>query len=225
MRWAIAGVLLAASAFSRADLEKARNAQDRSRLEQLGRELSAAAEKRPEDAPSQYRAALAQSYLAEVAIEQRDKNTARAAAEDGMHAAERAAALAPKEAEYHRLLGTLCGQAIRDAFSGLKYGKCALEEVNKAIELDPTSAVNYLSRGVGYYYLPAPFGGGVDRAIPDFEKAIQIDPKFAEAHLWLGIALRKANRNADARKALERSLQLNPSRAWARQQLEKTPAE
>ena len=31
------------------------------------------------------------------------------------------------------------------------------------------------------------------------------------------------NRNADARQALQKSLQLNPARLWAKQQLEKTP--
>ena len=225
MRWAIIGALFAAAVFSRSDLDKARDAQNRSALEQAASELSAAAGQQPDDAATQYRAALAESYVAEVAIEQHDKNAARAAAEAGMQRAEKAKSLSPNTAEYHRLLGTLCGQAIHDAFSGLKHGKCALDEVNKAIELDPKSAVNYVSRGVGYYYLPAAFGGGADRAIPDFEKAIQLDPKLAEAHLWLGIALRKANRNADARKAFERSLQLNPNRTWAKQQLDKTPAE
>jgi tetratricopeptide (TPR) repeat protein len=224
MHWAICGVLLAASTFSQTDLQKARDAQDRGALERLAADLAAQAGQRNGDAAAQYRAALAQSYLAEVAIEQRDKNAARSAAEAGMRAAKRATELAAGEAEYHRLLGTLCGQAIRDAFSGLKYGKCALEEVNRAIELNPKAAVNYVSRGVGDYYLPPAFGGGVDRAIPDFEKAIQLDPKLAEAHLWLGIALRKAGRNAEARKAFERSLQLNPNRAWAKQQLDKTPA-
>jgi Flp pilus assembly protein TadD len=52
-----------------------------------------------------------------------------------------------------------------------------------------------------------------------------LNPGAAEAHLWLGIALRKARRNAEARKAIARSLELNPDRTWAKQQLEKTPAQ
>jgi Flp pilus assembly protein TadD len=78
---------------------------------------------------------------------------------------------------------------------------------------------------VGNYYLPASFGGGVEPAIRDFQKSIELDPKLAEAHLWLGLALRKAGRAAEARTALSRSLQLNPRRVWAKQQLEKTPAQ
>ncbi len=50
-----------------------------------------------------------------------------------------------------------------------------------------------------------------------------LDANSADAHLWLGIALRKLNRNAEARKEFERAAKLNPARIWAKQQLEKTP--
>src|SRR6202012_5122669 len=104
-----------------------------------------------------------------------------------------------------------------------KYGKCAQEQVNKAIELDPKAALNQIGHGVGNYYLQTQLGGGVDLAIKDFEKAVALDPQSPEAHLWLGLALRKANRNAEARKEFQRSLELNPARVWAKQQLDKTP--
>jgi Flp pilus assembly protein TadD len=80
-----------------------------------------------------------------------------------------------------------------------------------------------MSRGVGNYYLPAAMGGGVDIAIKDFQKAVELDPRSAESHLWLGIALRKANRNAEARKEIQKSVDLDPARTWAKQQLAKTP--
>jgi Tfp pilus assembly protein PilF len=107
--------------------------------------------------------------------------------------------------------------------AGMKYGRCALDEVNKAIELDPKSAAAYVSRGVGNYYLPSMLGGGVDKAITDLRKALQLDPKSHDAHLWLGIALRKAGKNAEARQSIAKALELNPDRKWAKQQLEKTP--
>lgn len=208
------------------DLEKARDTQDRAALERQIAALSQVADKQPNDANAQYRVALAHSYLAEIAMEQRDKGLSKTAAENGMRAAQKAISLNGNSSEYHRMLGTLCGQVIpANVLMGVRYGKCALEEVNKAIELDPKSGLAYLSRGVGNYYLPTQFGGGIDKAIGDFQKAIELDPKLAEAHLWLGIALRKANRNAEARKALQQSLKLNPNRIWARQQLEKTPAQ
>ena len=100
-----------------------------------------------------------------------------------------------------------------------------MDEVRKATEMDPKSAKAWLSRGVGNYYLPPALGGGIDQAVQDLRKAIQLDPALAEAHLWLGVALRKAGKNAEARQSLTKSLELNPTRKWARQQLEKTPAQ
>jgi tetratricopeptide (TPR) repeat protein len=180
----------------------------------------------PGDPVAQYKFAVAESYVAEVAIEVRDKNQAHAAAEAGIRAAEKATSLKPDNAEYHRVYGTLCGQAIpANILQGMKYGHCAQDEVNKAVQLDPKAAINYVSRGVGNYYLPAAFGGGIDVAIKDFQKALELDAQSPEAHLWLGLALRKANRNADARKEFQKAMDLNPARAWAKQQLDKTPAQ
>jgi tetratricopeptide (TPR) repeat protein len=210
--------------FNSVELEKARDAQDRGALERMASQFSSATAKQPDDAAAFYRLALAQSYLAEIAMETGDKNQARSAAETGIKAAERAVTLKPESAEYHRIWGTLCGQAIpANVLAGLKYGRCAQDEVNKAIQMDPKTAINYVSRGAGNYYLPAAMGGGVDVAIKDFQKAIELDPRLAEAHLWLGIALRKANRDPEARKELEKAVSLAPERVWAKQQLEKTP--
>lgn len=216
--------VLMASAANTGSLDKARDAQDRATLDQISHELQDAAAKLPGDANAQYRAAQAESYLSEVLIEVRDKSGAKSAAEAGIKLAERAVALKGDSAEYHRMLGTLCGQVIpAHPMSALKYGKCALDEVNKALQLNPNFAEGYLSHGVGNYYLPPAFGGGVELAVKDFEKAIQLNPKMADAHMWLGVALRKLNRNAEARKAFAKSLELNPNRLWAKQQLDKTP--
>lgn len=208
-----------------AELQKARDAQNRAELEKLASQAQSAADRQPMDADTQYRAALAQSTLAEVAAEIRDRNQARTASEAGMKAAERAVNLKSGVAEYHRIYGTLCGQAAASigGLNALKYGKCALDEVNKALKLDPKSSMNYLSHGVGNYYLPPALGGGVDLAIKDFDQAIKIDPKSAEAHLWMALALRKLNRNAEARQEFQRSVNLNPARVWAKDQLAKMP--
>ena len=207
------------------ELEQARDRQDRPALERLAATFGTTATKQSNDADAQYKFAVAQSYLAEVATELRDKDGGRAAAEAGIKAAERAVALKPNVAEHHRILGTLCGQVIpANVIAGLRYGRCALDSINKAVELDPRSAMAYVSRGVGNYYLPAAFGGGPEVSLQDLKKAVQLDSNLAEAHLWMGIALRKLNRNSEARVAFAKSLQLNPSRVWTRQQLEKTPA-
>jgi tetratricopeptide (TPR) repeat protein len=209
-----------------ADLEKARDAQDRPALDRFASQFAGVAQSKANDPSAQYKLALAESYVAEVAIEVRDKNAAHNAAEAGIDAAKKAVALKGDSAEYHRLLGTLCGQAISaNVLQGMKYGHCAQDEVNKALQLDPKSSVNYLARGVGNYYLPSGLGGGLDLAIKDFQKASELDPQSAEAQLWLGLALRKQNKNADARKAFQKAIELNPARVWAKQQLDKTPAQ
>ena len=71
-------------------LEDARDRQDRAALQKQISELSTEAQKAPRNAEAQYRLALASSYLAEVALELRDKSQAEHTAESGIHAAERA---------------------------------------------------------------------------------------------------------------------------------------
>jgi tetratricopeptide (TPR) repeat protein len=205
-------------------LEIARDKQDRAALTDMTAQAGAAAAKAPNDADAQYRAALANCYLAEVAIELRDRKAGRQTAEQGIKFAEKAVAMKPANAEYYRLLGTLYGQAVTDIMSGLSYGPKAKDAINKAVEKAPKSSMMYVARGVGNYYVPAQLGGGAKLSIPDFQKAIELDPANAEAYLWLGLSLRKENRDAEARQAFAKSLELNPNRVWTKQQLEKTPA-
>jgi tetratricopeptide (TPR) repeat protein len=219
-------VLMAALAAAPGPLETARDRQDRPALEKQIADLSAAAQKSPHDAEAQYRVALASSYLAEISLELRDKSQAEHAAQAGIEAAERAIAINSKNAEYYRVLGTLCGQVVpANLLFALSYGKRARDAIGKALELDPKSSQGYMARGVGNYYLPEAMGGGASVAIPDFRKAADLDPSSAEAYLWLGLALRKEHHNAEARQAFARSQQLDPARIWIKQQLEKTPAQ
>jgi tetratricopeptide (TPR) repeat protein len=204
-------------------LEAARDRQDRPALERFVRESEAAAARAPNDAETQYRCALASSYLAEVDQELRDKKAARQAAEVGIKAAEKAVALKPDNAENYRILGTLYGQAITDLISGLTYGPRAKDSIAKAVARAPNSSTVYVARGVGNYYLPPQLGGGLESAVADFHKAIELDPRNAEAYLWLGLSLRKENKDAEARRAFEKSLELDPNSVWAKQQLSKTP--
>lgn len=204
-------------------LEAARDRQDRPALERFVRESEAAAARAPNDADAQYRCALASSYLAEVDQELHDKKAARQAAEVGIKAAEKAVALKPDNAENYRILGTLYGQAITDLISGLTYGPRAKDAIAKALARAPNSSTVYVARGVGNYYLPPQLGGGLESAVADFHKAIELDPRNAEAYLWLGLSLRKENKDAEARRAFEKSLELDPNSIWAKQQLSKTP--
>lgn len=206
-------------------LIKARDLQDLKTLDAIISQYKQAAAANPKSAEVQYKLALANSYAAEVALELKDKKRSEGYAEAGIDPIRSALALNGGNAEYHRLYGQICGQVIpaNPFFGALKYGQCARDEINKALELDNKLALAYVSRGVGNYYLPAQMGGGVDIALKDIDRAIEINPKLAEAYLWKGVALRKAGRNAEARQALEHVLQLDPDRLWAKQELAKIP--
>jgi tetratricopeptide (TPR) repeat protein len=209
------------------ELEQARDRQDLRALEQIISQYQNATQANQQSPEGAYKLALAYSYAAEVAIEVRDKKKAEALAEAGVEAAKRATSRNANNAEYHRILGELCGQVIpaNPLLGSFKYGQCARDEINKAIALDNRLALAYVSRGVGNFYLPSSMGGGVDLALKDFDKAISLDPNLAEAYLWKGVSLRKVNRNADAREALARALKLDPDRLWTKQQLDKTPSQ
>lgn len=220
-------IAISAAPVSDAGLIKARDLQDLKSLDAIISHYKQAAGADPKSAEAQYKLALAYSYAAEVALELKDKKRSEGYAEAGIDPIRSALAVNGGNAEYHRLYGQICGQVIpaNPLLGALKYGQCARDEINKALELDNKLALAYVSRGVGNYYLPAQMGGGVDIALKDINRAIAIDPKLAEAYLWKGIALRKAGRNVEARQALERTLQLDPDRLWAKQELAKIPAQ
>jgi tetratricopeptide (TPR) repeat protein len=209
-----------------AELISARDHQDLVTLNHLIEQCDQGAKANPQCTECLYKLALANSYAAEVAMELRDKRKSEAYAEAGMEFAQKAAAGNANNAEYHRLLGELCGQVIpaNPIFGALKYGQCAKEEIDKAIQLDGKLALAFVSRGVGNFYLPSSMGGGLDIALKDFDKALALDPKLSEAYIWKGVTLRKANRNAEARQAFQKALEINPQRMWTKQQLDKTPA-
>ena len=208
------------------ELTVARDHQDLPALNALIAQNQQASQAKPQCTECLYKLALANSYAAEVTMELRDKRKSEAFAEAGMETAQKLIAANANNAEYHRLLGELCGQVIpaNPIFGALKYGQCAKDEIDKAIQLDGKLALAYVSRGVGNYYLPSSMGGGLDIALKDFDKALALDPKLTEAYIWKGVTLRKANRNAEARQAFEKALALNPQRLWTKQQLDKTPA-
>jgi tetratricopeptide (TPR) repeat protein len=213
--------VLASHAQTNSDLEAARDRGDLGTIDRLIAQANAGAN----SPDGQYKLALAYSYGAEVAMEQRDKKKSESYAEKGLESAGKAATAKSNNAEFHRLQGALCGQVIpaNPLMGALKYGQCARDEINKAIQLDPNLALAYVTRGVGNFYLPSSMGGGVDVALKDFDKAISLQPKLADAYLWKGITLRKANRIGEARQALQQASNLAPNRVWVKEQLQKLP--
>ena len=62
----------------------------------------------------------------------------------------------------------------------------AIEDYNKAIELDPNLAGVYYNRGNAYFYLKQ-----YEKAIEDFDKAIELNPNNAYAYNNRGLAREK----------------------------------
>jgi Flp pilus assembly protein TadD len=65
------------------------------------------------------------------------------------------------------------------------------------------------------------FGGDVDKAIENLQKATEADPKNDENFVWLAIAYRKKGNTADADKALAEARRLNPGSVFAKDPPEK----
>src|SRR5690349_158900 len=100
--------VVASHAQTAGELESARDRGDLAAIDRLIAQASSTA-RSPE---GQYKLALANSYGAEVAMEQRDKKKSEAYAEKGLDPAQKAVAAKGNDAEFHRLQGALCGQVI-----------------------------------------------------------------------------------------------------------------
>lgn len=89
--------------------------------------------------------------------------------------------------------------------------KAALDEVNRAIELNPNLPEAYSLRG-RIAYLDSDMTG----AETSFSKAVALDPNSFDSRLWLGTLEREQGRFDDSRKNLEYALQLRPKDSRAR---------
>ena len=135
----------------------------------------------------------------------------------GISAAERAVALNPNSSEAHRLQGDLLGELIPHTFmGGMRYGKRAASELDKAMQLDPKNANAYVGRAIGYYFTPSAFGGSHEKAADLLKKAIEIDPASDTAHIWLAELYLADGRHNDASREIAEALRINPDRAFAK---------
>jgi len=67
----------------------------------------------------------------------------------------------------------------------------AAEYLNEAIEIYSLNALSYFNRGMIFYET-----GDYSQAMADFLKALEIEPEYRKAHLFLGIAgFRNGNTN------------------------------
>jgi len=96
----------------------------------------------------------------------------------------------------------------------------ALAAYRKAIELDPEEAGFYLSFGIALVAADQP----ADQAIAAFEMAAELAPQMEAAQFLLGIMQERIGEPQNAITYYERTLELNPNHADARQHLARIKA-
>jgi tetratricopeptide (TPR) repeat protein len=87
--------------------------------------------------------------------------------------------------------------------------KDAIQDYDRAIQLNPQLAVAYYKRGLAY----AAGLGEYERAIQDFDQAIQIDPQNADAYDDRGLAFRALKKYEKAFQSFNHAIELNPNDA------------
>jgi tetratricopeptide (TPR) repeat protein len=97
--------------------------------------------------------------------------------------------------------------AIMDGASNLNKGKPekALEDFNRAIEIDPKIAAGYLGRANTFNIM-----GRYEESIMDYDKTLEINPKLANAYINRGSAYSHLGEYKKAIADYEKGLELDP---------------
>ena len=130
----------------------------------------------------------------------------------------------PNHAEAMALLGSVLGDRISGPLSAMRLGGRASELLEKANELAPTNPRVALQRGVGFFFTPKAFGGGVEKAETELKRAIDLyeqagnepwpDWGYPDALARLGEVYAKQNKPDVAREMYQRALAQEPEYAW-----------
>jgi tetratricopeptide (TPR) repeat protein len=88
----------------------------------------------------------------------------------------------------------------------------AIQDYDRAIQLDPAYAAAYYNRGVAYLDKKE-----YDRAIQDYDRAIQLDPAFAVAYYNRGNAYKQQGKREQAITDFEKFLELSNDSYWREQ--------
>ena len=89
-----------------------------------------------------------------------------------------------------------------------------MTDFDNAIDRDPFAAAPYQARGESLVTL-----GKYDKAIEDFNAALNVDSKSAMSWAWLGLAYDRAGNRGKAQESYQRALSLDPSQPIAKQGL------
>ena len=87
-------------------------------------------------------------------------------------------------------------------------GDEAVEQFQKALEIEPRYALAHNNLGAAFYQL-----GQVDEAVTHYQKALEIEPRYAQAHNNLGIVLFQKGRVDEAIAHFQKALAIQPNNA------------
>jgi TolB-like protein/DNA-binding winged helix-turn-helix (wHTH) protein/Tfp pilus assembly protein PilF len=128
---------------------------------------------------------------------------------------EQAVALEPNLAAAHALLArTYSTRAFLVEPQQQDLDAKAMEEVDKALKLDPDLADAYLARGILYWTHRNGFAH--ERAILEIKRALELNPSSAEAHHELGAILNHIGLLDGAEQELRTALRLEPTNVGVR---------
>jgi tetratricopeptide (TPR) repeat protein len=107
------------------------------------------------------------------------------------------------------------------------------EAKDKAKRLEPDNPRFYLVDGYGVYYTPEAFGGGVDNSLPLFQKSYDLfqtykvkdetypDWGYDMASGMLAMCYIKQGKMDDAKKYLDKALEINPDSGFIKNEVQK----
>jgi tetratricopeptide (TPR) repeat protein len=133
--------------------------------------------------------------------------------------------------ESHALLSTVLGEMIgADQSLDQTLGPLSGQEMQTAVAAGPLNPRVWLLRGIGTFYTPPQYGGGIANAESQLRRAVALfatdfpvapAPSWgqAEAYAWLGQVLQKENKPTEAAAAYDRALALQPGYTWVKTEL------
>jgi len=133
-------------------------------------------------------------------------------------------------ARVYSLKGAFYGfQIMLDPLKAPSLGKASMNANEKAMSLDPEEPQVWLEKANMDYYRPAVFGGSKRRAVPSYEKAVELFESSLQrtTENWvylnclagLGIAYENTRKNSEAGEVYRKLLKLEPSFKWVKEEL------
>lgn len=133
-------------------------------------------------------------------------------------------------ARVYSLKGAFYGfQIMLDPLKAPSLGKSSMAANEKAMSLDPHEPQVWLEKANMDYYRPKVFGGSKKRAVPSYEKAIELFESSPERiqNNWvyinclagLGIAYENTKKYSEAGGVYRKLLKLEPSYKWVKEEL------